>query len=76
MSFFDNFKGSTARLTNLQLALICAASAAEILAEDPGAKILGSAVVLPDLDVPDPVKEQSRRERYLDQLHAILEADR
>ena len=74
MSFFDDYEGSTARLTSVQLALVVA-RAAEILADDPDAKFLGPAVVFPDFDVPDPVKEQSRREGYLDQLHANLEAD-
>ena len=75
MSFFDDYEGSTARLTNLPLALIAAARAAAILADDPGAKFFGPAVIFPDFDIPDPVKEQSRRERYLDHLHASLEAD-
>ena len=66
----------TAHPTNLQLALVVTARAAAILADDPGVKFLGPAAVFPDLDVPDPVKEQSRRECYLDQLHASLEADR
>ena len=66
----------TDRPTNVQLARLVAARAAAILADDPGVKFLGPAAVFPDLDVPDPVKEQSRRECYLDQLHASLEADR
>jgi hypothetical protein len=66
----------TARLTDFELALLTAACAAEILADDPGANIFCPAAVIPDFDQPDAVKEQSRRERYLDQLHASLEADR
>jgi hypothetical protein len=65
----------TARLTDFGLSLLTAACVAQILADDPGAKFLGPAAVIPDLDVPDPVKEQSRRERYLEQLHATLETD-
>jgi hypothetical protein len=34
---------------------------------------LGAVVVIPDLGVPDPVKEQSRRERCLDHIHAQVE---
>jgi hypothetical protein len=66
----------TGRPTAFELALLAAARAAQILADDPGAKFVGPAMVFPDFDVPDLVQEQSRRERYLDQLHANLEADR
>jgi len=66
----------TARPTEFELALLTADCLAEILADDPDADFLGGAAVFPALDVRDPRKEQSRRERYLDQLHATLEADR
>ena len=65
----------TARPTDLELALLAAAGAARILADDPGAKFLGPATVISELEVPDAEAELSRRERHLDQLHATLEAD-
>lgn len=65
----------TAQPTDFGLALLAAACVADILVDDPGANVFGPLTVLPALDVPDPVKEQSRRERYLDLLHANLEAD-
>ena len=65
----------TPRPTDFGLALVASACAPEILADDPAANIFGPAAVIPELGVPDAEKEQSRRERYLDQLHASLEAD-
>jgi hypothetical protein len=65
----------TVRSTDFGLALVAAACVAEMLAYDPGTEIFAPVRMVPDLDVPDPEKEQSRRERYLDQLHADLEAD-
>jgi hypothetical protein len=61
--------------TDFEMALLTAACAAEILADDPGANFPSPATVFPELEVPDGGREQSRRERYLDQLHASLEAD-
>ena len=63
------------RPTDFELALIAATCVGEILADDPGADIFGPITVLPELAVPDVEMEHSRRERYLDQLHAKLEAD-
>ena len=62
-------------VTDAELALLAAACVADILADDPGANIFGPSAILPNIDPPDAVKEQSRRQRYLDQLHATLEAD-
>ena len=64
----------TTRSTDFGLALV-GPCGAEIPADDPGTDIFPPVTMVPDLDVPDPEKEQSRRERYLDQLHAELEAD-
>jgi hypothetical protein len=63
------------KLDETTAALITAACVAVALADDPGAKIFAPVRMVPNLDVPDPEKEQSRRECYLDQLHADLEAD-
>ena len=61
----------TARSTDFGLALVTAACRAEMLADDPGAEIFGAGAVV----LLDPGRKQSRRERFLDQLHADLEAD-
>jgi hypothetical protein len=75
MSFFDDYKRS--RSPNEHSAGTCRrGGAVEILADAPVAKYLGPTIVSPDADVPDNVKEQSRRECYLDLLHARLEGDR
>jgi hypothetical protein len=63
------------KLDETNAALLAAACVVEMLAYDPGAKIFAPVTLVPDLDMPDPEKERSRRERYLDQLHADLEAD-
>jgi hypothetical protein len=65
----------TARTTDIRLALLKAACVTEILADDPRADIFAPPTVLPELEIPDAEREQSRRERYLDQLHGNLEAD-
>jgi len=65
----------TARSADFGLALIAAACVAEMLADDPGTEIFAPLTMVPDLDAPDPEKEKSRRDRYLDQLHEDLEAD-
>ena len=65
----------TARSADFGLALIAAACLGEMLADDPGTEIFAPLTMVPDLDAPDPEKEKSRRDRYLDQLHEDLEAD-
>jgi hypothetical protein len=63
----------TGRLTDFGVALLTAACAAEILADDPDASFMGPALVIHGFDVPDPMGEQSRRERLLDHIHAQVE---
>jgi len=61
----------TVRSTDFGLALVAAACVAEMLAYDPGTEIFAPVRMVPL----DPGRKQSRRERFLDQLHADLEAD-
>jgi len=63
------------KLDETTAALVKAACVAEMLADDPGTEIFAPPTMVPNLDAPGPEKEKSRRDRYLDQLHANLEAD-
>ena len=65
----------TADPIDFELALVAAICTAAILDDDPGAKLRSASAVVPERRLPDAEKERSRRERYLDQLHATLEAD-
>jgi len=66
----------TARPTDFEISMLTVVCTAAILTDDPGAKLLGPPAAIPERGLPVAEKERSRREAYLDQLHASLEADR